>query len=264
MTAMIDVDPVLSVRLARTPREVGAAQRLRYQIFVEELGASVSPADHAARLERDDFDPFFDHLLLIDSRRDPDLLQDVVGVYRLMSPEGYARAGRYYSDSEFDLTLLVASGRRLLELGRSCVHPDMRGGAGMFLLWNGLADYVLDHGIEVMFGTASFHGPDVATLARPLSLLHHFHRATGPLRVTARPAHRLDMNLMPISPVERPAAMALVPPLIKAYLRLGGHVSDGAWIDRGFNTVDVCLVMDTVRMSVKHRDFYTRKKGRDA
>jgi len=264
MTAMINVDPVLSVRLARSPRELQAAQRLRYQIFVEELGASVCANDHAARLERDDFDPYFDHLLLIDSSRDPDLLQDVVGVYRLMPPEGFARSGRYYSDSEFDLSVLMASGRRLLELGRSCVHPDMRGGAGMFLLWNALAEYVRERGIEIMFGAASFHGTDVAALAKPLSLLHHYHRATGALRVTARPAQRLDMNLIPFELVDRPDAMALVPPLIKAYLRLGGHVSDGAWIDRDFNTTDVCLVMDTARMSVKHRDFYTRKKGREA
>ena len=220
--------------------------------------------DHAARLERDEFDAHFDHLLLIDSRRDPDALQDVVGVYRLMPPEGFARAGRYYSDNEFDLSVLIGSGRRLLELGRSCVHRDMRGGAGMFLLWNALADYVLERGVEVMFGAASFHGTDAAALARPLSLLHHFHAAPDNLRVSARPAQRLEMALLPMAEVDRAAAMALVPPLIKAYLRLGGYVSDGAWIDRAFNTTDVCLVMDTARMSARHRDFYTRKKGRDA
>ena len=75
---------------------------------------------------------------------------------------------------------------------------------------------------------------------------------------------RQDMNLLAMAAVDKPAAMALVPPLIKAYLRLGGYVSDGAWIDRDFNTTDVCLVMDTVRMSAKHRDFYTRKQGREA
>ena len=241
-----------------------AAQRLRYEVFVEELGAKVSDEDHAARLERDEFDPFFDHLLLIDSRRNPAHLQDVVGVYRLMPPEGFANAGRYYSDTEFDLSNVLRSGRRLLEIGRSCVHRDMRGGAGMLLLWNALAEYVLERGIEVMFGAASFHGTDVAALARPLSLLHHFHAAPPALTVKARPTHRVDMNLLPVADLDRAAAMAMVPPLIKAYLRLGGHVSDGAWIDRSFNTTDVCLVMDTARMSAKHRDFYTRKQGRAA
>jgi putative hemolysin len=263
VTAPLAVDPVLTVRLARNDRELRAAQRLRYEVFVQELGASVCAADHEARLERDAFDPYFDHLLLIDSRRDPDALQDVVGVYRLLPPENHARIGRYYSETEFDLTELRQSGRRLLELGRSCVHPDMRGGAGMFLLWNCLAEYVLERGIEVMFGAASFHGTDAVALAGPLSLLHHFHRAPPGLRVTAQPEQRQEMNLIPAETLNKVEAMAGVPALIKAYLRLGGYVSDGAWLDHAFNTTDVCLVMDTARMSAKHRDFYTRKKGRD-
>ena len=133
----------------------------------------------------------------------------------------------------------------------------------MLMLWNGLAEYVLERGIEVMFGAASFHGVDAVALAKSLSLLHHFHRAPVGLRVWAKAEHRQDMNLLPIEGFDRVAAMAGVPALIKAYLRLGGHVSDGAWIDREFNTTDVCLVMDTARMSVKHRDFYVRKKGRE-
>ncbi len=261
--AALAIEPALTLRLAQNERDLRAAQRLRYEVFVEELGASGATVDHAARLERDAFDPHFDHLLLIDNRRDPDLLQDVVGAYRLLPPENLAAAGGYYSESEFDLTELKASGRRLLELGRSCVHRDMRGGAAMFLLWNGLADYVLERRIEVMFGAASFHGVDAAALAKPLSLLHHFHRAPVGLRVRAQPEHRQEMNLLPIEGFDRVAAMAGVPALIKAYLRLGGHVSDGAWIDREFNTTDVCLVMDTAKMSAKHRDFYIRKKGRE-
>ena len=263
LAVMLAVEPALSLRLAQTDRDLRAAQRLRYEVFVEELGAFGPTVDHAARLERDAFDPHFDHLLLIDSRRDPDQLQDVVGAYRLLPPEKLAGLGAYYSESEFDLSELKASGRRLLELGRSCVHRDMRGGAAMFLLWNGLADYVLERGIEVMFGAASFHGVDAVALAKPLSLLYHFYLAPEGLRVRARPEHRQEMNLMPVSAVERAAAMAGVPALIKAYLRLGGYVSDGAWIDREFNTTDVCLVMDTAKMSVKHRDFYIRKQGRD-
>ena len=88
-----------------------------------------------------------------------------------------APTGRFYSESEYDLTPLKASGRRLLELGRSCVHPDHRGGTAMFQLWNALADYVLERGIEVLFGVASFHGTDVAALAQPLAWLHHHHLA---------------------------------------------------------------------------------------
>lgn len=260
---MIADDACLTLRLASTGRDLRAAQRLRYQVFVEELGGTGLLVDHAARLERDEFDPYFEHLLLIDSRRDPDKLADVVGVYRLLPWHRMPAAGRYYSESEFDLAPLKASGRKLLELGRSCVHKDMRGGAAMFLLWNGLADYVHHNGIEVLFGAASFHGTQIAALAQPLAYLHHHHLAPEALRVRALPPHRVEMALIPEADLDRRAAMAGTPALIKAYLRLGGFVGDGAWIDTAFNTTDVLLVMDTAKMSVKHHDFYTRKKARD-
>ncbi|MBL9050915.1 MAG: GNAT family N-acetyltransferase [Tabrizicola sp.] len=250
-----------AVRLATTPEDMTAAHRLRYQVFIEELGGSGPLVDHAARLERDAFDPYFDHLILVDRRIDPASCTHVIGAYRVLPLDRRAAAGRFYSETEYDLGPLLASGRRLLELGRSCVHTDHRGGTSMFHLWNGLAEYVLERGIEVLFGVASFHGTDIATLAEPLSYLHHHHLAPPQMRVRALPPHRQDMNLIPADRLDRKAAMAATPALIKAYLRLGGFVGDGAWIDHDFNTTDVCLVMDTGQMSARHRDFYVRKKA---
>ena len=257
-------DAPYTVRLAQNARDLRAAQRLRYRVFVTELGASGPMVDHENQLECDEFDPVFDHLLLIDPAGDPDDLADVVGVYRLLPSDRLAQAGRYYSETEYDLTPLKSSGRRLLELGRSCVHQDHRGGAAMVLLWNALADYVLERRIEVMFGMASFHGTDAQALAQPLSYLYHHHLAPADLRVQARAAQRQEMGLIAADKVDRRAAMAGTPALIKAYLRLGGFVGDGAWIDRAFNTTDVCLLMDTENMSVKHRAYYLRKQARDA
>jgi len=257
---MID-DPIYAVRLAVTEGDLIAAQRLRYAVFVTELGATGPLIDHANRLERDAFDPFFDHLVLVDRRRDPGGLDHVVGVYRVMPLDRRAAAGRFYSETEYDLAPLLASGRRLLELGRSCVHPDHRGGTAMFLLWNALAEYVLDREIDVMFGAASFHGTDSAKLAQPLSWLYHHHLAPPDMRVRVLAQHRLPMDLVVPDQLDRKAAMAATPALIKAYLRLGGFVGDGAFVDHAFNTTDVCLVMDTGQMSLRHRDFYLRKSG---
>ena len=257
-------DIPFTLRLAKDARDLRAAQRLRYRVFVQELGGSGPLVDHAAQIEQDEFDPYFDHLLLIDPRRDADDLEDVVGVYRLLPSDRLALSGRFYSETEYDLTALKTSGRRLLELGRSCVHPDYRGGTAMFHLWNALADYVLDRQIEVLFGVASFHGTDIAALAQPLAYLHHNHLAPPALRVVARPEHAQAMDLIPVAQLDRKAAMAGTPALIKAYLRLGGFVGQGAWVDHAFNTTDVCLVMDTERMSAKHREFYLRKKAREA
>ncbi|OLS52094.1 GNAT family N-acetyltransferase [Rhodovulum sulfidophilum] len=246
------------LRLARTEADLMAAQRLRYEVFVAELGADGPLVDHEARLERDDLDPHFDHLLLIDSRRDAATLDHVVGVYRLLTSERAAALGKFYSEDEYDLSALKASGRRLLELGRSCVHPDYRGGTALYHLWNGLADYVLDQEIEVLFGVASFHGTDVEALAEPLSYLHHRHLAPPELRVRVLPDHVQNMDLMPEAAIDRKRAMLAMPALIKAYLRLGGFVGEGAFIDRAFNTTDVCLLMDTARMNAKSRSRYMR------
>lgn len=240
------------VELARDEAALRAAQRLRYDVFVEELGGDGALVDHDARLERDRFDPFFDHLLV----RDLSKGGAVVGVYRLMRAEQARAAGQFYSEDEYDLSPLRASGRKLLELGRSCLHPDYRGGAAMFHLWQGLADYVLQHEIEILFGTASFHGTDPDALAEPLSLLHHRHLAPENLRVRSKVFQSMD--LIPEDQIDRRAAMLAVPALIKAYLRLGGTVGEGAFVDQAFNTTDICLVMDTAQMNARQRGLYVR------
>lgn len=256
---MISDEPYFQVRLARDERDLLAAQRLRYEVFVEELGGDGALVDHAQRLERDEFDPVFEHLLLIDNRRDAKALDDVVGVYRLLTDEAAARFGRYYSEGEYDLSALRQSGRKLVELGRSCVHADYRGGTAMFHLWNGLADFVLQREIEIMFGVASFHGTDIEALKMPMAYLHHNHLAPEGLRVRVQEGHFQTMDLVPADQLDRRAAMVGTPALIKAYLRLGGFVGEGAFIDWPFNTTDVCLLMDTARMSERHKGFYTRK-----
>lgn len=257
---MIADDPHFELRLARDETDLRAAERLRYAVFVRELGGDGPLVDHENGFERDRFDPFFEHLILVDTRRDPCALDHVIGVYRIMRSDQAERAGGFYSDGEYDLGVLRRSGRRLLELGRSCVHADYRGGTAMLHLWRGLADYVLEHGIEVLFGVASFHGTEPGPLAAPLSLLHHAHLAPPDLRVRARPGQFQRMDLLPPGEIDRPAAMRATPALIKAYLRLGGFVGEGAWIDHQFNTTDVCLVMDTARMNARQRDLYA--KGR--
>ncbi len=251
-------DSALFVRLAQDPLDLLAAQRLRYEVFVAELGADGPMVDHAARLERDGFDALVDHLVLIDPRRDAGKLDHVVGAYRLLPSDRLTKTGRFYSAGEYDLSPLIGSGRRLVELGRSCVHPDYRRGTAMYRLWNALADYVLARKIEIMFGVASFHGTDVGVLAQPLAYLHHHHLAPPDMRVRALGDNRQRMDLVPATDLDARAAMAAMPALIKAYLRLGGVVGDGAWIDAAFNTIDVCLVMDTARMSARHRAFYVR------
>ena len=254
----LDTPPCFRVDLATTRAQRRAAQRLRYKVFVEELGGDGPMVDHDAGLEQDRFDPYFDHLLLIDDAADG----AVVGVYRLLRDDQAFRAGQFYSEDEYDLSPLRRSGRKLMELGRSCLHPDYRGGAGLYHMWSALARYVQQHGVEILFGVASFHGTAPQDLARPLSLLHHRHLAPAHLRVRAKPPGHQPMDLIPEDQLDRAAAMKQVPPLIKAYLRLGGFVGEGAFIDRDFNTTDVCLVVDTKSMNQSQKNIYAKGVAR--
>ncbi len=252
--------PQFELRLAKSDADLIAAQRLRYDVFVRELGGDGPLVDHENGLERDAFDPFYDHLILFDHAREG---TPAVGVYRLLRGEKLNTADgpeHFYSEAEYDLSILKASGRKLLELGRSCLHPDYRGGAAMMHLWGGLANYVEEHGIEILFGVASFHGTDVDALKAPLSLLHHRHLAPEAIRVRAQPEVFQPMDLMPENEIDRPAAMRAVPALIKGYLRLGGFVGDGAFVDHVFNTTDVCLIIDMSLVNDRSRAIYAGGK----
>ncbi len=253
--------PRFIARLARTERDLHAAQRLRYDVFVGELGGDGPGVDHDARLERDHHDPHYDHMLLIDAARDDGGLDHVAGVYRLLRGDRADQAGGFYCADEYDLSPLTGSGRRLLELGRSCLRAEYRGGPAMYHLWSALADFTLEHGIEVLFGVASFHGTDPQEMAMPLSWLHHRHLAPPDLRVRAHSANAIALDLLPDAALSRAAAMRGMPALIKAYLRLGGVVGEGGFIDRAFNTIDVCLVLDVARMNPRQRAIYTRGRA---
>lgn len=245
----------LEVRLAASPAEVDAAQELRYRVFYQEMAARASLETARSRRDVDDFDPYCDHLLVIDhSRGKP--ADAVVGTYRLLRREGAARAGRFYSSSEYDIAKLLAIPGEILELGRSCVDADYRTRPTMQLLWRGISAYVFHHQIEVMFGCASLHGTDVAAHADTLSYLYYYHLAPPALRPRALDRLYVDMKLKPQSAIDPRASLAALPPLVKGYLRLGGFVGDGAVIDGQFNTVDVCIVVKTELVTDKYMRHY--------
>ncbi|MEO9898138.1 MAG: GNAT family N-acyltransferase [Paracoccaceae bacterium] len=245
-------EPLYRIAMAKGPDDIRAAQALRYKVFVQELGANGPLTDHNNQLEADHYDAFCDHMLLIDNTRDC-----VAGVYRLLTDQKADDAGGFYSETEYDLSMLKSSGRRLLELGRSCLAPEYRGGAAMYVLWHALGEYIAEHEIDLLFGVASFRGTDTGALAAPLSLLHHRHLAPDPLRPVAHGPTATSMNLLPEKDLDRRAAMIQIPALIKAYLRLGGVVGQGAWIDTAFNTTDVCLVLDTKQITPRQRQIYS-------
>jgi putative hemolysin len=261
---MPESSPRYELIIAETEDQVRDAQRLRYHVFVEELGGDGIDVDHENKLERDEFDTYFDHLILYDRARPEG--DQAVGAYRVMRDDQADVLGRYYTDAEYDLAPLKTCGRKLLELGRSCVHKDYRGGSALPQLWVGLMNYSDAHGIDVMFGVASFHGTNLDAIRLPLSHLHHNHLAPPELRTRVLDRFYQSADLMGPAEIDEKAAMKAMPALIKAYLRLGGVIGDGAFVDEAFNTTDVCIIVDMAKVPAKQRAMYerlARREGKD-
>lgn len=242
----------ITVRLARNDDEIKAAQKLRYDIFYTEYGARPIGEMQALGRDFDEFDEYADHLVVLSDDK-------IVGTYRLLRNEAAEKAGRFYSAAEYDISRLTGSKLNLVEVGRSCVHADFRTRAVLQLLWQGIAEYVAYHNINVLFGCASFHGTDLQTHANELSFLHHYSHAPDDMCPTALPSLYQNMNLMPKDAVDAKKALVAMPPLIKGYLRLGGFVGDGAIIDKQFNTIDVSIVVKVGLVSDRYRKHYERK-----
>ena len=129
----------------------------------------------------------------------------------------------------------------------------------MLHLWQALSYYVIERGVEILFGMASFHGTKVDAIREPLSLLHHNYLAPSELRVVAKHPHNQSMDLIDLNEIDKKRAILAVPALIKAYLRLGGFVGEGAFVDRAFNTTDVCLIVDTKKLSARQKQIYGQR-----
>lgn len=239
----------LEVRLATTKREIRQAQRLRYNIFYNEMSASPSAACRLVKRDMDAYDAICDHLLVLDHDDKSTSLHmrrpKVVGTYRLLRQEVANRSLGFYTASEFNVKPVIDANPelRFLELGRSCVLKPYRNKRTVELLWHGIWAYVLHHRIDVMFGCASLEGVDPAAMALPLSFLHHFARSPDEWNARALSDRFVAMDILDKDSIDAKAALHSLPPLIKGYLRLGGTIGEGAVIDRQFGTIDVLVML---------------------
>jgi putative hemolysin len=248
----------LGVRIAIESAEIDAVQALRYRVFYQELGARPDAATTASRRDRDIYDTVADHLLVIDHSLGEGAA-GVVGTYRLLQREAVKRIGQFYSCAEYDIACIEANPGRILELGRSCVDDGYRNRAVMQLLWRGIAAYVFQNKIELMFGCASLPGTDPDSLAMELTYLYYNHLAPAAIRPRALPNRYIEMRRLDRDAVDSRIVLNRLPPLIKGYLRLGGFVGDGAVIDRQFNTTDVAVMVQTDLVTDKYYKHYERQ-----
>ena len=229
---------------ARDEDDVRSAQRLRYQVFMQEMGARAGvPASEG--LDRDRFDPFCEHLL-VRTVETPFRPAEVIGTYRVLLPDAARRAGGLYTETEFDIGTLAHMRDQMAELGRSCVRADWRTGGVILLLWSSLAKFMRSNRIRWMVGCASVPmadgGHHAASLWSELRM-HHLAPASQHVRpLLPLPVERLRCNLD-----------VATPPLIKGYLRCGAKLlGPPAW-DPDFGTADLPVLLDMEAMPTAYR-----------
>jgi putative hemolysin len=235
----------LEVRIARDEKEVAEAQRLRYKVFAEEMGARIRSA--GSGLDQDMYDPHCEHLIV----RDP-VVDRVVGTYRILPPAAARRIGGYYAEEEFDLTRLNHLREQTVEIGRSCVHMNYRSGATIALLWAGILRYAHHHGYQYIIGCASVSMADGGQHA--VSIYHRL-QATSLCPIEYRAFPRCEL---PLDAYRHSTAAVRLPPLIKGYLKVGAYVCSAPAWDPDFNTADLLMMLPTARMSTRYASHFLR------
>lgn len=238
MTILLSAPTGYSTLLADEPEQIAAAQRLRYRVFADEMGARLRTA--VGGLDVDEFDAYCDHLIVRDDRTG-----EAVGTYRMLPP--HKADGRRYSDGEFDLGALDPLRDQLVEAGRSCVDPDHRTGAVINLMWAGIYRYLHLHGYRWLGGCASVPLADGGgTATKVWELAQAKHMSPPVLRV--RP-HR------PWRPSGQ-EAKGVVPPLLRGYLRLGSWVCGDPAHDADFDSADFYVLLSLDRMDPRYARHY--------
>ncbi|MGF1546138.1 MAG: GNAT family N-acetyltransferase [Thiotrichales bacterium] len=240
----------LVVELAADAQAVLESQRLRYQIFAEEGGAHLRTDD--AGVDRDYYDTFCQHLLVRDAETGA-----VVASTRILTDVHARQTGGFYSADEFDLSALLPLPGRAMEIGRTCVHCAYRSGGAISVLWSGLARFMTIHRFDYLIGCASVSlrdgGAQIDAIMRRLraeSMTHASRRVTPRLPVPQAPAST--------------ALKAQLPPLLKAYLRLGAKVGGEPCWDRDFNVADVFILLDLDDLNPRYQRHFLQRGARPA
>jgi putative hemolysin len=249
-----------SVRWASCEHDVREAQRLRYLVFAQEMGAHLCPpAGTLPGLDADGFDPFCDHLMVSSAVHNCPGAGTLIGTYRVLTPQAARRAGGLYIDTEFDLSPLSGLRRHAVELGRSCVHPAWRSGAVIMALWTALLQYMQKHQLETMIGCASVSLSDGGQSAAALwNRLQHTHLIEPQLQVLPHVQCKLSARESTAATFQCDDGPSPAPPLIKGYLRCGARLLGPPALDAAFNTADLPMMLRIGDMAPRYRQHFLR------
>lgn len=223
-----------ALAFARNRNDLLRVQRLRFEVFNLEMGEGLD-SSYATFRDEDSFDRVCHHMLVEDKHTG-----DVVGTYRMQGLEMAAQAG-FYSAAEFDLSELKdAFLPRAVELGRACIAQAHRNSRVLYLLWRGLAAYMLHNDKRFFFGCCSLTSQDPEEGLRVHRHLEQRGQIDPIWRVTPQTGYECVNTAAP--PVGR--SRVKVPKLMRTYIQYGARIAGPPAIDRLFKTIDFLAVFD--------------------
>lgn len=226
------------LKTVSTVEEMKAALELRYEVFYGEMIGT----KRKTGIDVDEFDFNCDHLIIVNKKN-----SQIVGTYRLNST---LYSDQFYSAREFHLNRILAQPGTKLELGRACIHKDFRNGFTISLLWKGIAEYMTATNSQILFGCASIK---VSSPREAALLYRHFldeNRMTSeyfapPTLPYTMPELDLWIRYFkePLTEAEKAEVKKLIPPLCRAYLKIGAYVGgEPAW-DAEFKCIDFLTIL---------------------
>lgn len=248
-----------SVRLARNKEERRKVRMLRYDVFVEEEGASVSEEQKSLREEYDSFDKFADYMIVLHK-------DQIVGTYRIIDRDSAEKMGGFYTETEYNISKIKKMNGNIAEMSRACVSKEYRdNGLVMRMLWAGLGEYVAKRKIIALFGVASWAGKNPVDSAQAISYLYYNHLSPLKLRATVLSNKFVEgvnpklsqMNILPEVFVDKDSAFKQMTPLIKGYVRLGASFGKGVFLDTAFNSYDVFVILQTKKIAANYQKHFT-------
>ena len=247
------------VRFAKNDLEIIESQRLRYRVFIKELGGMYKKDHDNYKREVDKFDKFYRHLIIIDhdnSKKNSD--GKIIGVTRLMLSDDCKKGIGFYSSQEFNLKPIEATKKKCLEIGRTCIDYEYRNSLILHYLWMEIGSFCTKNKVDLLFGVASFSGIKFEKIAMALSYIHDQFLAPSNIRPIALEQGYINMDIIPKEKIDKLVALNQIPSLLKSYLRLGAKVGEGAFLDIELNTIDILIIIEVTNMTKKYKAYYEK------
>lgn len=224
------------VGLATTDEELDEVFKLRYEDMILEYSS-----ENVSQNQRDiqPMDKYAQHIIVKDLSKDG----RIVGYYRMLCSDALAEDKKFICEAEYNIDGLKACDDKVCEFSRAVIKKEYRGGVVILLLWQFIIKYMREHNFRYLIGTASFFGTDRERYIKEISYLVNSYPIVDSYNITTRDTLP-DMHLLNASDYDEKEVLRMLPPLIKAYISVGGKVSKQSFTDWAFGSVDLFVLVD--------------------